>query len=473
MILKDILLYILDLFCRKFVFTSIILRFINFKLLIFKVNNYIYQEYSTYCNLNILCYLILYVQKLDTFLVQILNIFLYLLLLINGLIFAKLISTPYMMTQKFYMQEKVFGILTEFFIKNEQGQDCFIVSSKLFSLAQKHSSLDAHSRVELLSVENKLFSWSPIFYVNQNDEQIFMIQEECSCMSQELSITGIKNWKVLGDFFEHDFQIFENGQVVAIITKAWYSWGDSYQIEVYDTQSELKNQISLGNWLVQQFEEMSHGRYELNVICTIQNIVYLLFRCVECHFKSQTFVLDFFELNVRAFNMSHHIGFEKLFLRRFFLIRYFKRFIIFSQYFQQLYRPIFKNKIYQWLAHSSSKQEISGFIQYKSGKQIVVIQVIQQYLIFSPNYVYHLLRSCYGNHLNVLVFIIYNIQHILYNYQYNYRIYNQLQVNQIIYQLMNHTTQGVCQSQPLQYVFPFEHVQDGPAQLVVQQTSLS
>ncbi|CAL6090171.1 LURP-one-related_family protein [Hexamita inflata] len=143
-----------------------------------------------------------------------------------------------MMTQKFYMQEKVFGILTEFFIKNEQGQDCFIVSSKLFSLAQKHSLLDAHSRVELLSVENKLFSWSPIFYVNQNDKQIFMIQEECSCMLQELSITGIKNWKVLGDYFEHDFQIFENCQVVAIITKAWYSWGDSYLIEVYDTQSE-------------------------------------------------------------------------------------------------------------------------------------------------------------------------------------------------------------------------------------------
>ncbi|CAL5985638.1 Conserved_hypothetical protein [Hexamita inflata] len=142
------------------------------------------------------------------------------------------------MMQKYYMQEKVFGIQTEFFIKNEQGQDCFIVFSNLFSLAQKHSLLDAHSRVELLSVENKLFSWSSIFYVNQNGEQIFTIKEECSCMSQELTITGIKNWKVIGDFFAHDFQIFENGQAVAIITKAWFSWGDSYQIEVYNAQPE-------------------------------------------------------------------------------------------------------------------------------------------------------------------------------------------------------------------------------------------
>ncbi|CAL5985842.1 Conserved_hypothetical protein [Hexamita inflata] len=142
-----------------------------------------------------------------------------------------------MMMQKFYMQEKVFGFQNEFFIKNELGQDCFVVFSKLFSLAQKHSLLNCQ-RQELLSVENKLFSWMPTFYVKQNEQLLLTIKQECTCMSQELTITGTKNWKVLGDYFAHDFQIFENGQVVARISKAWFSWGDSFLIEVYYAQPE-------------------------------------------------------------------------------------------------------------------------------------------------------------------------------------------------------------------------------------------
>ncbi|CAL6082575.1 LURP-one-related_family protein [Hexamita inflata] len=93
------------------------------------------------------------------------------------------------MMQKFYMQEKVFGILTDFYVKNQQGYDCYIIYSKLFSLAQKQQLLNAQTHQELLSVEDKLFSWSPIYYVKQNDEVIFMIKDECKCMSQELTIT--------------------------------------------------------------------------------------------------------------------------------------------------------------------------------------------------------------------------------------------------------------------------------------------
>ncbi|CAL6055658.1 LURP-one-related_family protein [Hexamita inflata] len=144
------------------------------------------------------------------------------------------------------MQEKMFGFQTEFFIKNQAGQDCFIVFSKLFSFTQKHSLLNV-LRQEILSVENKVFSWLPTFYVKQNEQLSLTIKQECSCFSQQLTITGLKNWKVVGDYFAHDFQIFENGQVVARMSKAWFTWGDSFLIEVYNnTQPEYVIAVVMG-----------------------------------------------------------------------------------------------------------------------------------------------------------------------------------------------------------------------------------
>ncbi|CAL6060922.1 LURP-one-related_family protein [Hexamita inflata] len=84
-----------------------------------------------------------------------------------------------------------------------------------------------------------------------------MIKDECKCMSHELTIKGIINWKVLGDFYERDFQIFENGQVVAIITKAKYSWGDSFLIEVYNAQPEYVIAVVM---VIQRIIELSRNQ---------------------------------------------------------------------------------------------------------------------------------------------------------------------------------------------------------------------
>ncbi|CAL6109139.1 Conserved_hypothetical protein [Hexamita inflata] len=143
------------------------------------------------------------------------------------------------MSQKFYMQQNVFRLTTnQFSIKNQLGQDAYFVDSELFSLSQKHHLLN-HQRQRLYSVERKFFTFLPTYYVKDHSSTLLTIVQECSCMGQELTITGTKNWKVIGDYTAHDFQIIDNGQIIAVIRKAWFTWGESFEIDVQFGQAEL------------------------------------------------------------------------------------------------------------------------------------------------------------------------------------------------------------------------------------------
>ncbi|CAL6109147.1 Conserved_hypothetical protein [Hexamita inflata] len=37
----------------------------------------------------------------------------------------------------------------------------------------------------------------------------------------------------------HEFQIIEDGQIIAAVKKAWFTWGESFEIEVQSGQAEL------------------------------------------------------------------------------------------------------------------------------------------------------------------------------------------------------------------------------------------
>ena len=42
-----------------------------------------------------------------------------------------------------------------------------------------------------------------------------------------------------GDFWAHDYEVIENGRTVVDVSKAWFSWGDAYEIDIDDSVDEI------------------------------------------------------------------------------------------------------------------------------------------------------------------------------------------------------------------------------------------
>lgn len=89
---------------------------------------------------------------------------------------------------------------------------------------------------ELLSIEQKLFTFLPQYNLVRQGETLATIVKEFTFFSQSYSIEGMPI-TVEGDFFDHTYDIFREGRPIASIYKEWFTWGDSYVVDISNTDS--------------------------------------------------------------------------------------------------------------------------------------------------------------------------------------------------------------------------------------------
>ena len=70
------------------------------------------------------------------------------------------------------------------------------------------------------------------------DKQVAEIIQKFSFFKPKYIITGL-DWTVEGDFSAHQYQIRnKNDELVVALRKAWFSWGDSYELDITHPEDE-------------------------------------------------------------------------------------------------------------------------------------------------------------------------------------------------------------------------------------------
>ena len=138
---------------------------------------------------------------------------------------------------KLYIKQKVFSIGAKFHITDENGENRYRVEGEVFTLGTKLHVYDSNEE-EVALVQKKLLSIMPRFYVFVNGEKTAEIIKEFTFLKPRYHILG-KNWTVEGDFLAHDYTIMEQGNEIASVHKVWMSWGDSFELNIYDTHDEV------------------------------------------------------------------------------------------------------------------------------------------------------------------------------------------------------------------------------------------
>lgn len=138
---------------------------------------------------------------------------------------------------RLYMKEKVFSWNEQFTVKDENGWDKYFVEGELFSWGKKLHLLNAHGQ-ELAFIQQKLWTLMPRFTVSVAGREIAEIRKEFTLFFQRYVIDGL-GWEIEGSVWAHDYEIRKNGRPIVIITKEWFTWGDSYVLDILDPADEL------------------------------------------------------------------------------------------------------------------------------------------------------------------------------------------------------------------------------------------
>ena len=135
------------------------------------------------------------------------------------------------------MKQRVFSWNDRFTIYDANGQDRFYVEGELLSWGKKLHLYDLLGN-ERIFISQKVLTFLPNYQICMNGDCIAEVTKEFTFFKHRYTVTGL-GWSVYGDFFDHEY-IIENGKrEIARVSKQWFTWGDTYEINIPFDSDEL------------------------------------------------------------------------------------------------------------------------------------------------------------------------------------------------------------------------------------------
>ena len=137
---------------------------------------------------------------------------------------------------KLYIKQAVFSWRDRFAIKDEAEYDRWFAQGELFTLGRKLHVYDANG-TEVAFIRQKILTLLPRYFIEINGIEYEFVKE-LTLLRPKYTIRNL-DWSVEGNFVAHDYEV-KTGQGIAMrISKAWFTWGDSYQLDITNPQDEL------------------------------------------------------------------------------------------------------------------------------------------------------------------------------------------------------------------------------------------
>ncbi|MFD1453395.1 LURP-one-related/scramblase family protein [Oceanobacillus sojae] len=138
--------------------------------------------------------------------------------------------------KQLYIKQKVFSFNEKFTVKDQQEKDVYFVAGSFMRIPKTFSIKDARGE-EVAHITKKTFSFLPKFFVEVNGQEVLAIKKGISFFKARYSIdaAGIE---VRGNWWDMRFQVYQHGELVGEVSKEWFTWGDSYKVQVVNEEME-------------------------------------------------------------------------------------------------------------------------------------------------------------------------------------------------------------------------------------------
>ena len=142
---------------------------------------------------------------------------------------------------RFMMRQKFWSLGDDFVIRDEDGNDRYLVDGRAFSIGNQLSIQDMEGR-ELASIHERLLSWGPTYEIRQPGQAATVVRKEHFTFFYckfEIDGPGSQNYEATGDFLDHEYEIQSGYGTAALVTKKWFTLTDSYGIEIADQEEPV------------------------------------------------------------------------------------------------------------------------------------------------------------------------------------------------------------------------------------------
>ena len=141
----------------------------------------------------------------------------------------------------YLIRERFFGLGEDSDITDEHGRPILHVDGKVLSLRDRLVLRDPNGR-EVAQVQRKLASMRPTYQISVGGEQTATVRKKLFTPFVDrytIDIPGPDDLEITGDLFDHEFTVRRGGQVVATVSKAFFTMRDTYAVDIAPDQDHL------------------------------------------------------------------------------------------------------------------------------------------------------------------------------------------------------------------------------------------
>lgn len=142
---------------------------------------------------------------------------------------------------RYQMKQKLFCLGDDYTIRNEAGEDAFFVDGKVFTIGKKLSFQDV-KRNELAFIRQKLLSWGPTYEIYRNGSLAAVVKKHLFTLFHctfTVDVPGPDDIEAKGNFLDLEYSFTRAGSKVAEASKRWFSFRDSYGVDIADGEDDV------------------------------------------------------------------------------------------------------------------------------------------------------------------------------------------------------------------------------------------
>lgn len=137
---------------------------------------------------------------------------------------------------KLYIKQKILTLGEHFTVKNEFEEDVYYVEGSFFKIPKEFNIYDVNQK-KVGHIERQIFRFFGHYDINDMKDTL-VLRRNFSFFRQNYSLENT-SWSLQGDFFGHNYQVVKDTRPIMTLTKHWFTWGDSYELDIPDSKDAI------------------------------------------------------------------------------------------------------------------------------------------------------------------------------------------------------------------------------------------
>lgn len=142
---------------------------------------------------------------------------------------------------RYVLKQKFWSWGDDFRITQEDGEVAFLVDGRVFSLGNKLSFQDPQGQ-EVAFIRQKLLSWGPTYFIEREGRVVAEVRKHLFTLFRcrfTVDVPGPDDLEAEGSFLDLEYRFTRHGRLVAEVSKRWFSWTDTYGVEVREGEDAV------------------------------------------------------------------------------------------------------------------------------------------------------------------------------------------------------------------------------------------